>query len=200
MQVTVDDAVHDLYLAHFPGVYSGKENLAEIGNLAAGKDRRYLAYFDEDGGLDPDRYFQPKLLGGTLEYDEDLSEAHCGCDAALYLVRMPALYSDGSPNPTDGYYYCGSQYGRQVCPEFDVMEANLYSWRTNGHACDPPSDTGYYEHCDSSAKCGVDQVHYAGFGPGASLIDTNAPFHTRIDFKAVVDGGEGSDDDAENGE
>ena len=64
------------------------------------------------------------------------------------------------------------------------MEANRYSWRTNGHACDAPTELGYYEHCDSSAKCGVDQVHYEGFGPGATMIDTNSPFHTKIDFKA----------------
>ena len=108
MQVTVDDSVVDLYLAHFPGIDSGSDNLAEIKNTAPGKDRRYLAYFDSDDSLDPTRYFTPKLLGGSLEYDEDLSEAHCGCDAALYLVRMPATKEDGTSNPTDGYYYCGS--------------------------------------------------------------------------------------------
>lgn len=62
--------------------------------------------------MDPEMYFKPNLLGATLEYDEDLSMAHCGCDAAFYLVRMPALNVDGTPDPTDGYYYCGSQYGK----------------------------------------------------------------------------------------
>ena len=92
--------------------------------------------------------------------------------------------SDGLPDPTDGYYYCGSQYGKGLCPEFDVMEANAYSWRTNAHACDSPTEAGHYSQCDSQAKCGVDQINYSGFGPGAELIDTTAPFHTKIDFLA----------------
>ena len=75
MQVTVDDQVIDLYLAHFPGIDSGSDNLAEIKNLKPGKDRRYLAHFDSDAGLDPTGYWKPQLLGGTLEYDEDYSEA-----------------------------------------------------------------------------------------------------------------------------
>ena len=149
MQVTVDDTEVDVYLAHFPGVYSGTDNIADIINDVPGKDRRYLSYFDSDENIDPARYFKPKLLGGSLEYDEDLSQAHCGCDAALYLIRMPAVGSDGKPDPTDGYYYCGSQYGRGFCPEFDVMEANAYSWRTNAHACDLPTEAGHYTRCDS---------------------------------------------------
>ena len=63
------------------------------------------------------------------------------------------------------------------------MEANLYSWRTNAHACVEPSANGWYAECDSYAQCGVDQHYYEGYGPGGSLIDTNSPFHVKIDFK-----------------
>lgn len=52
---------------------------------------------------------------------------------------MPAVGSDGKPDPTDGYYYCGSQFSKGLCPEFDVMEANAFSWRTNAHACAAPT-------------------------------------------------------------
>lgn len=156
MQVSVDGTVVDLYLAHFAGVYSGTDNVADINYSVPSRNRRYLSYFDSDESVDASGYFKPQLLGGSLEYDEDLSQAHCGCDAALYLIRMPAVGSDGQPDPTDGYFYCGSQFGKALCPEFDVMEANAYSWRTNAHACASPDAVGHYEQCDSEAKCGVD--------------------------------------------
>ena len=35
------------------------------------------------------QYFRPNLLGGTVEYDVDLSDHECGCIAAFYLVSMP---------------------------------------------------------------------------------------------------------------
>lgn len=31
-------------------------------------------------------YFLPNLLGGSVEYDVDLSQHECGCIAAFYLV------------------------------------------------------------------------------------------------------------------
>ena len=57
------------------------------------------------------------------------------------------------------------------------MEANLYSWRSNAHACDAPDANGHYTECDYSARCGVDQYYYEGYGYGGSVIDTTLPFH-----------------------
>ena len=177
--MTVDDEVVDLYLVHHP---TAKVNGGGTTALVDKQNRRHLAYFDSDATMDPEQYFTPNLLGGSLEWDEDLSTASCGCDAAFYLVRMPAVAEDGSYDVTDGYYYCGSNAHKyELCPEFDVMEGNLYSWRTNAHSCDPPTN-GFYATCDGSAKCGVDQYYYEGYGPGGSVIDTNSPFHAKADF------------------
>ena len=104
---------------------------------------------------------------------------------------MPAIKLDGKPdNSSDNYYYCDSQRTEGVlCPEFNVMQANLYSWRTTPYACDAPSKKGFFSYCDTEAKCGVDQFYYPGYGPGDTIIDTYRPFHTKIDFN-TDEGGE----------
>jgi len=75
--------------------------------------------------VDPNHYYRPNLLGGSLDYDVDLSLSNCGCIAAFYLVKTPGKASNGNYWNTDGYYYCdGNQVGGNYCPEFDIMEAN----------------------------------------------------------------------------
>jgi len=75
---------------------------------------------------DPWSFFTPNLLGGSVEYDVDLSQMECGCVAAFYLVLSPALDWNGNPVPGSGNdYYCdANQVGGSWCPEFDIMEAN----------------------------------------------------------------------------
>jgi hypothetical protein len=55
------------------------------------------AYFTTSKTWDPNAYFKPNLLGGSVEYDVDLSEAGCGCNASIYLVGMPGIGSAGQP-------------------------------------------------------------------------------------------------------
>ena len=42
------------------------------------------------------RYTKLQLLGRTLSWTADVSDVGCGCNAALYLVAMPAAGSAGS--------------------------------------------------------------------------------------------------------
>ena len=49
--------------------------------------RSYLANSD---ALGPDNFYMPNFRGGSIEYEVDLSASNCGCNAALYLIRMPA--------------------------------------------------------------------------------------------------------------
>jgi len=75
--------------------------------------------------LSPSNFYRPNLLGGSVEFDVDLSLANCGCIAAFYLVSAPGKDKNGNYWNTDGYYYCdGNQVGGNYCPEFDIMEAN----------------------------------------------------------------------------
>lgn len=52
-------------------------------------------YLSESENWNFNSYFRPNLLGGSMEYDVDLSEVECGCNAALYTVLMPGVGSDG---------------------------------------------------------------------------------------------------------
>ncbi len=58
--------------------------------------------------LDPASYFKPNLLGGSVEFDVDLSLRNCGCVAAFYLVKMPGYNQLGQLWNTNGFYYCDS--------------------------------------------------------------------------------------------
>jgi hypothetical protein len=65
------------------------------------------AYLSTKQDWDPNAYFKPKLLGGSLEYDIDMSQISCGCNAALYLIGMPGVGWDGQPfESSDGMHYC----------------------------------------------------------------------------------------------
>ena len=88
--------------------------------------RSYLSLTPE---LDPNNFYKPALLGGSVEFDINLNQQECSCVAAFYLVRGPARTWGGGLDKTDGFYYCDAQQqGGEYCPEFDIMEANKYAW------------------------------------------------------------------------
>lgn len=108
-------------------------------------ERMYLSTSEYN---DTSLYFKPNLVGGSLEYDVDVSQVGCGCISALYTVLMP-----GKDNNEDPFQYCdGNQVGGYWCPEFDIQEANKYAFHTTLHSCDTPTD-GVYNKCDKSGQC-----------------------------------------------
>ena len=36
--------------------------------------------------MQADGFYKPSILGGAIEYDVDLKDVDCGCNAALYMV------------------------------------------------------------------------------------------------------------------
>ena len=46
--------------------------------------------------LDPEGWYRPNVLGGSVSYDVDLSGQKCGCIAAFYQVRMPGKDQNGN--------------------------------------------------------------------------------------------------------
>ena len=151
--------------------------------------RAYLATKNECGRFSPDMYYAPNLLGGSIEYDFDLSQASCGCNAALYLISMPGYNKDGNALPSTGKdYYCdANKVGGVWCPEMDIMEANQYAWHLTPHRCDAP-DGKSYPSCDTSG-CGKSIHHMDGnaYGPGSQYrIDTTKRFHAKIDFNEAT--------------
>ena len=159
----------------YPGTEDGKVKVVHDG-------RSYLATQNQEGPLD---YYMPNLRGGSIEYTVDLSQGKCGCNLALYLVRMPGKNQDGSLRPSQLHdYYCDAQgYDGEYCPEFDIMEANQYAWQTTPHKCNAPSDKGWYDWCDHDGKCWQKAQAQGTYGPGKQ-IDTMKPFTAKIEFDA----------------
>ena len=103
----------------------------------------------------PDNFYGVNLLGGSIEYDVDLSQSGCSCNAAFTLVYLPAKDEKGNPSAGPfGTYYCdANNINNQWCPEFDIMEANTYAWRTTPHKCDPPNSNDHFYNCDRQGSC-----------------------------------------------
>ena len=118
--------------------------------------------------FDIDAYYKPNLLGGSMEYDVDVSKAVCGCNAAVYMVSMPETPASATIDSM-GYCDAAGPWGK-YCTEFDIMEANYKAFRAVNHTCDydddgkitdgwtrqgPGSPRGWAP-CDAWGKCSVD--------------------------------------------
>jgi len=147
-----------------PYVYGSKVIVPHDGRV-------YIATRDAGSEtMQPDMYYSPKLLGGSLEYDVDLSQSGCSCNAALYLVSMPGKDWNGNASPSQGNdFYCdANKVGGVYCPEMDIMEANTYAWHTTAHKCNPASPKGWYDWCDGAGSCylSTHSIDNSGYGPG----------------------------------
>lgn len=115
LQVEVDGVETTLFV-QFPKSWSA----AETDGTELGFDYNNRLYLSTQQEFDATKYFTPNMLGGSLEYDVDLSEVGCGCVAALYTILMPSVEDNEDP-----FKYCdANQVGGHWCPEFDIMEAN----------------------------------------------------------------------------
>jgi len=182
MDVTIDGQPDKLYITEDWFTLDVEGASVKLGmNM-----RAYLTRAADMGQLDTMGYYTPNLLGGSLEWDNDISAAQCGCVDTFYLVGMPATNWDGS-KAADKFHYCdANQVGGFYCPEFDMMESNLYSWRSTIHKCNQPNDQGHYDWCDAGGSCAIDfqQQEEGAYGQGAWKIDTTRPFHSKINFAA----------------
>lgn len=142
----------------------------------------YLGDQDNVGG---NSFWNPDLLGHWASVDIELASASCSCNAAWFLVSMPAHDWNGNPQKC-GYndYYCdANDVGGCWCPEMDIMEANKYAFQTTPHRCDQVNPSNkHYNHCDGGG-CALNawNVDSNAFGPGKK-IDTNKKFRMRTDF------------------
>jgi len=125
------------------------------------------------------------LLDKTFGFTADMSSISCGCNAALYLSKMPAYNQNQQPDPTTcGNYYCdANKVCGAWCPEMDIMEANRASMAVTPHKCDPPTGK-YYSHCDG-AGCSLRTKDMGdAYGYGANFkINTNDPFNVSMSFR-----------------
>ena len=50
--------------------------------------------------MGPNDYYSPNVNGGYWEWDVDLSQSGCSCNAAMYLISMPGKDWNGNPDPS----------------------------------------------------------------------------------------------------
>ena len=126
------------------------------------------------------------LVGSVLNFTVDLSTAGCGCNAAMYLVSMPATDASGAPTSGEGDGYCdANDVGREWCPEMDILEANTAALAVTPHRCDAPTN-GHYSNCDKGG-CSVNphKTQPTLFGPGAGFtVNSLRPFSVATAFAA----------------
>jgi len=141
--------------------------------------------------FEPGMYFNFSLLNRTISYTVDLSQANCACNAALYLVGMPAHNQQGNTDATKcGDFYCDANDVCGInCPEIDIMEANTRAWQTTPHRCSAPSNN-YYPSCDGGG-CGRNtyKLNQNAYGLGSNFqINTQSPFQTNVTFSTDSNG------------
>lgn len=178
-QVKINGEEHTLYAVQpkWSGAYITEEG------EAIEFPQRSRSYFSWSETLDTDRYFKPNLLGGSMSYTADLSGVGCSCIAGMVMKLLPVMNEDA-----DEFKHCGGMYERAYCPEFDIMEANKYGFHTTAHGCRAPDDDGIYHECDHKGQCTTDILEndtVGDYGPGdlgAAGINTEEPFHVKIEF------------------
>jgi len=80
-------------------------------------------YIIDDANFDRSNpnFWTPNLLGGSVEWDADMSQHECGCFNTFYTVAMPGRDNGGGLWTADDFFYCdGNQVGGDYCPEFDL--------------------------------------------------------------------------------
>eukprot|EP01121_Diplochlamys_sp_Union-15-3_P016329 TRINITY_DN5538_c0_g1_i1.p1 TRINITY_DN5538_c0_g1~~TRINITY_DN5538_c0_g1_i1.p1 ORF type:complete len:297 (-),score=37.42 TRINITY_DN5538_c0_g1_i1:23-913(-) len=146
------------------------------------------AYFAQtcDSSFQPNTFQPIYLLDRTLSYTVNLNQVGCGCNAALYLVSMPAYNAQQQPDPTECKdYYCDANHVCGIyCPEMDVMEANNHALQITPHRCNAPNGK-YYSYCDGGG-CGqnIVRIDAQAYGYGSQYkINTQNPFQVSMSFQ-----------------
>jgi hypothetical protein len=134
------------------------------------------------------RYHKFPILDKQLSFSVDLSGVKCGCNAAVYLVAMPAR---GSADPKNPAAYCdiqGYDRGIPACVELDVLEGNAKAIQTTLHTSRGHGMDGSCNQDGCVANWG--KAHHTAhlYGPGAQEgVDSSRPFEVVASFKEMED-------------
>ena len=72
-------------------------------------------------------FWTPNLLGGSVEWDMDVSSFECGCFWTFYTVSMPGRKSDGSLDPASDR--CGDRRRKLVLQQEHVLDFAVVAFR-----------------------------------------------------------------------
>jgi len=111
-------------------------------------------------------YAAINFLGRVLRFTVDISNAHCGCVAAFYLVNMR---QNTDPGLCGKDFYCDSnKVCGPSCAEIDLMEANRRMYKVTLH--------------NSTDSDGSHAAFHGKYGPGNKCINTEKAFNVRATF------------------
>lgn len=139
--------------------------------------RAYLAEQCIEGAYSNTDYAAIRLLGKRLVYTVDVSQAGCGCNAALYLVSMK---QNPEASGCDDFYCDANSVCGIRCDEIDIQEANKFAFHSALHRQDDGGGVaaglgGWV--LDNRFAMTPDE-----YGPGGRCIDTNHPFQVSAGF------------------
>lgn len=124
------------------------------------------------------------LIDKTISFTADVSEAGCGCNAAVSAVSMAQNEAIGTCND----YYCDSNAICGVhCTEIDWLQANTHAIRTTAHT----AEDGDGNAAGIGGELPSNAFESELYGPAASatimrrVIDTSAPFRVSVAFRAA---------------
>lgn len=162
-----------------PGDPAGAVSVQGATVIAQMKGRTYFAQSCNANKYDNNDYLDLKLLGRTMRYTVDLSSAHCGCNAALYLTSM-RQHSDESM--CFDHYCDASSVCSGTCAEVDLQEANNKAWFSTIHMSGDSQGLG--------GGYGFNRRDWntTTYGPGARCIDTNRAFEVAVSFPVDAQG------------
>jgi hypothetical protein len=158
MKKFIGEATHygiwEFYMRGLDGKYlETKDDQIEMG-----LDNRA---FILDYALDDSTYwaFWHYYIGGTLQFDVDVSSVGCECAAGVYLVELNDDYCSWDSK---------SRGETPQCATIDVMEANQHGFKTQSQPCE-------FGVCDEESQCPA-SANAAGtmkYGSGSEyLINT----------------------------
>mmetsp|Transcript_16111 Transcript_16111/g.20463 ORF Transcript_16111/g.20463 Transcript_16111/m.20463 type:complete len:157 (+) Transcript_16111:350-820(+) len=115
----------------------------------------------------------------------------CSCIGQVSLVAMPAKDYFGEVDLIgDSHFACDARNlsSSEVCPEFTLIEANMYGFRSTPRACPGFDVLGHWEACDAEGSLPFDALNQKDFtyGPGGD-IDTASPVDVTVEFLESAD-------------
>eukprot|EP00966_Prymnesium_polylepis_P325420 7381407-Prymnesium_polylepis.3 len=124
------------------------------------------------------------LMERSLEFTIDFSKVGCGCNAAIYLVGMPA--APWGPGASD---YCDIQDDDKRCAEIDILEGNRQALQSTLHMTAGHGQDGRCNQDGCYTNWGKLPSTRSRYGPGKEAdIDSTKPFRVRVSFpEAVLD-------------
>lgn len=169
-----------------PGVPAGTVSVSN-GMVSPGIfGRTYFSDACVNSTYNPHQYIAMPMLGKKFSWTVDLSEAGCGCNAALYLTSLHQ--STSSLGGCEDYYCDANSVCGLACAEIDLQEANKYAWHSTLHVSDDGSGSGIGYGGGGGEWNNNRDWTSVEYGPQGKCIDTTKPFQVAVSFPIGPDG------------